>query len=104
MARLSATAEAAVLRAARMGLKVRGDFTIRVGGLRRVGGGFDGGGISKAVVDVAIFWRVLERQKAMSLIRIPRAGSEHHDHWSMSTNDERGRLLQAIEVEWLQLI
>jgi hypothetical protein len=36
-----------------VGLKVPGDVTIRVGGLRRVGGGFDGGGISKAVVDVA---------------------------------------------------
>ena len=42
-----------MLRAARVGLKVPGDVTIRVGGLRGVGGGFDGGGISKAVVDVA---------------------------------------------------
>ena len=45
---------AAVLRAARVGVEVPGDVTIRVresGG--EGGGGFHGNGISKAVVDVA---------------------------------------------------
>jgi hypothetical protein len=54
MARLSAAAGAAVLRAARVGVEVPGDVTIRVresGG--EGGGGFHGNGISKAVVDVA---------------------------------------------------
>ena len=52
-ARLSAAAGAAVLRAARVGVEVPGDVTINVRELGREGGeGFDGGGISKAVVDV----------------------------------------------------
>ena len=52
-ARLSAAAEAAVLRAARVGVEVPGDVTIRVRDLGGIGGGgFDGGVISKAVVDV----------------------------------------------------
>jgi len=41
-------AEAAVLRAARVGVKFPGDVTIRVRELGRVGGGFDGGSRPKA--------------------------------------------------------
>ena len=53
-ARLSAAEGAAVLRAARMGVQVPGDVKIRVRELGGIGGGgFDGGGILKAVVDVA---------------------------------------------------
>ena len=51
---MSAASGAAVLRAARVGVEIPGDVTIRVrelGGER--GGGFDGDGISKAVVDMA---------------------------------------------------
>ncbi len=52
-ARLSVAKGAAVLRAARMGVEVPGDVTIRVRELGGIGGGgFDGSGISKAVVDV----------------------------------------------------
>ena len=58
-----------MLRAARVGVEIPGDVTIRVrelGGER--GGGFDGDGISKAVVDMAspkarseqVFWRAPE--------------------------------------------
>ena len=52
-----------MLRAARVGVELPGDVTIRVrelGGER--GGGFDGDGISKAVVDMAspVFWRAPE--------------------------------------------
>jgi len=53
-AHLSAAAGAAVLRAARMGVEIPGDVTTRVRELGgEGGGGFDGDGISKAVVDVA---------------------------------------------------
>lgn len=36
-----------------MGVEVQGDAPIRVRGMGKVGGGFDGGGISTAVMDVA---------------------------------------------------
>ena len=50
---LSAAAGAAVLRAARVRVQVPGDVTFKEREMGVVGGGFDGGGISTAVVDVA---------------------------------------------------
>ena len=55
MARLSAAAEAAVLRAARMGdaqVKCSNDLTIRVGELEGVRRGLSRSSITEAVVDV----------------------------------------------------
>jgi hypothetical protein len=56
MARLSATAEAAVLRAARMGVaqvECPSDLTIGVRELMGIGGGSSSSSITKAVMDVS---------------------------------------------------
>ena len=45
-----------MLRAARVGVQVPGDVTFKEREMGVVGGGFDGGGISTAVVDV-FWWR-----------------------------------------------
>ena len=52
MAHLSAAAGAAVQRAARVGVEVPGDVKIKERDMGGVGGGFDDGGISTALVEV----------------------------------------------------
>ena len=52
MAHLSTAAGAAVQRAARVGVEVPGDVKIKERDMGGVGGGFDDGGISTALVDV----------------------------------------------------